>query len=191
MKALESGNVGNAKEELNDGISLLSNRQKVVKLADKSEFGWATSTYVMIWPTMKRTPQKLKRPRKEPQPDLKLFKRKRRNLAPNFPFPRLRRIALPYLVVRPVLFLLLVVIFVPKVDTPGTFSEAPICVFDAEREVTGPVLAPTKINSSRQDQNHDFSVFDQREFDHSELGIEDPSCMQGKLRAARKFPVLA
>ena len=42
VKALESGNVGKAKEELNEGISLLNNRQKIVKLADKSEFGWAT-----------------------------------------------------------------------------------------------------------------------------------------------------
>ena len=42
VKALESGNIGKAKEELNEGISLLNNRQKIVKLADKSEFGWAT-----------------------------------------------------------------------------------------------------------------------------------------------------
>ena len=62
----------------------------------------------MIWPTMTQTPQKLKRPRKEPQPGLKLCKRKRRNLAPNFPFPR--QIVLPDLVERPALFLLLVVI---------------------------------------------------------------------------------
>lgn len=73
--------------------------------------------------------------------------------------------ALLDLVVHPVLFLLLVVIFVPKVDTPETFSEAPICVFDAEREVTGPVIAQPKINRSCQDQNHDFSVFGQFEFD--------------------------
>jgi len=102
----------------------------------------------MIWPTMKRTPQKLKRPRKEPKPSLKLCKRERENLAPNFPFPHLRQITLPELVVRPVLFLLLVVIFVPKVDTQGTFSEAPICAFDAERVVTGPALAPPKIIST-------------------------------------------
>ena len=42
VKALESGNIGKVKEELNEGISLLNNRQKIVKLADKSEFGWAT-----------------------------------------------------------------------------------------------------------------------------------------------------
>ena len=42
VKALESGNIGKAREELNEGISLLNNRQKLVKLADKSEFGWAT-----------------------------------------------------------------------------------------------------------------------------------------------------
>ena len=41
VKALESGNIGKAKEELNEGISLLNNRQKVVKLVDKSEVGWA------------------------------------------------------------------------------------------------------------------------------------------------------
>lgn len=66
--------------------------------------------------------------------------------------------------VRSVPFLLLVAIFVPKVDTQGTFSEAPICVFDAEREVTG----PPKINSCRQDQNHEFLDLDQCEFDQSE-----------------------
>ena len=39
VKALKSGNIGKAKEELNEGISLLTNRQKIIKLADKSEFG--------------------------------------------------------------------------------------------------------------------------------------------------------
>lgn len=42
VKALKRGNIGKAKEELNEGISLLTNRQKIIKLADKSEFGWAT-----------------------------------------------------------------------------------------------------------------------------------------------------
>lgn len=41
VKALESENIGKAKEVLNEGISLLTNRQKIIKLADKSEFGWA------------------------------------------------------------------------------------------------------------------------------------------------------
>ena len=36
---------------------------------------------------------------------------------------------------------------------------------------------------SRQDQNNDFLVFYQCEFDQSEQGLEDPSCIQGKLRA--------
>ena len=55
-----------------------------------------------------------------------------------------------------------------------------------EREVTGPVHAPPKIKSHCQDQNHDFSVLDQCEFDQSEQGVEDPSCIQGKLCA--NFP---
>ena len=42
LKALESRNIPKAKEELNKGISLINIRQKIIKLADKSEFGWAT-----------------------------------------------------------------------------------------------------------------------------------------------------
>ena len=42
MKALESGNSGRAKEKLKEGISLLKERQKLIKIADKSEFGCST-----------------------------------------------------------------------------------------------------------------------------------------------------
>ena len=42
LEALESGDIPKAKEELNKGISLVNTRQKIIKLADKSEFGWAT-----------------------------------------------------------------------------------------------------------------------------------------------------
>ena len=96
---------------------------------------------------------------------------------------------LPGLVVRRVsVFLLLLVIFVSQVDTLETFSEAPICVFDVGREVTGPVPATLKINSCPQDQNLDFLDLDQYEFDHSEQGY----CrffffIQGKLRANFSF----
>jgi len=38
-KALESGSIGKANDELNEGISILTNRQKMIKLLDKSEFG--------------------------------------------------------------------------------------------------------------------------------------------------------
>ena len=38
---MESGNIPKAKEDLNKGISLINSRQKKIKLADKSEFGWA------------------------------------------------------------------------------------------------------------------------------------------------------
>ena len=40
-----------------------------------------------------------------------------------------------------------------------TFSEAPICVFDAEREVTWQVLAPPKIKSRCQDSKCNVSTF--------------------------------
>lgn len=55
----------------------------------------------------------------------------------------------------------MLVIFIPKVDTRETFSEAPICVFDVGREVTGPVPAPLKMNSCPQDQNLDLLDLDQ------------------------------
>ena len=42
LRALEGTNIAQAKEELAKGMSLLHNRQKRIKLADKSEFGWAT-----------------------------------------------------------------------------------------------------------------------------------------------------
>ena len=41
VKALEGRNIAKVKEELAQGISLLVDRQKIIKLADKSEFGWA------------------------------------------------------------------------------------------------------------------------------------------------------
>ena len=42
LKALETGNVTKVREELTEGMKLLTDRQKVIKLADKSQFGWAT-----------------------------------------------------------------------------------------------------------------------------------------------------
>ena len=41
-KALECGNLAKVKECLTEGTVLLANRQKLIKLADKSEYGWAT-----------------------------------------------------------------------------------------------------------------------------------------------------
>ena len=39
---MEIGNIRKAKEKLNKGVLLLTNRQKMIKLADKSEFGCAS-----------------------------------------------------------------------------------------------------------------------------------------------------
>ena len=45
--AIEKKKLDKAKEELEDGKKLLSERQKLIKLADRSECGWATvSAYV-------------------------------------------------------------------------------------------------------------------------------------------------
>jgi len=42
LKALESGDIPKAQEEPNKGISLIYTGQKIIKLADKLQFGWAT-----------------------------------------------------------------------------------------------------------------------------------------------------
>ena len=42
IKALEGNNVQRAKELLKEGTVLINDRQKLIKLADKSEFGWNT-----------------------------------------------------------------------------------------------------------------------------------------------------
>ena len=132
-----------AKEELNKGISLINTRQKIIKLADKSEFGWATvQGYV-----------RSKKLRREPLLRLKHFKRKREKLAPKFPrLLCLHPSALPdLLAVLFALFLQLLVIFAPRVDAPTIHSELLICVFDAASEVTGPISVIPEINLCRQD----------------------------------------
>lgn len=42
IRALESGDTAKAKEAIQAGTASLNQRQKLIKLADKSEFGWAT-----------------------------------------------------------------------------------------------------------------------------------------------------
>ena len=41
-EALERSDTGIAKEKLNQGISLVTDRMKIIKIADRSEYGWAT-----------------------------------------------------------------------------------------------------------------------------------------------------
>ena len=41
-EALERSDTGIAKEKLSQGISLVTNRMKIIKIADRSEYGWAT-----------------------------------------------------------------------------------------------------------------------------------------------------
>ena len=45
-KALECGNLAKVKECLTEGTVLLANRQKLIKLADKSEYGATIQEYV-------------------------------------------------------------------------------------------------------------------------------------------------
>ena len=71
--------------------------------------------------------------------------------------------------VRLVLFPVLVVIFVPWVDTPEKFSEAPNCVFDGKERSLGQFLPiQRQILVVRIEI---MTVLDQCEFDQSELGV--------------------
>ena len=190
VKALESGNIGKAKEELNEGISLLTNRQKIIKLADKSEFGWATVQEHVCDDLVddEADVSKIKKAAKRAAAKFKSFQEKKRSTNAKFstsaPSPSN---ASRFKVCRVSSFLLMLVIFIPKVDTWETFSEAPICVFDVRREVTGPVPAILKMNSCPQDANLDFLDLDQYEFDQSEQGIVGSSFIQGKLHANLSF----
>lgn len=76
------------------------------------------------------------------------------------------------------LFLQLLAIFAPKVDTPTINSELPICVFDAASEVTGPISAISEINLCRQDPNLD--CLEPCEFERDVEGSSS-SFAQGKL----------
>ena len=60
LKALESGNIPKAKEELNKGISLINSRQKIIKLADKSELADDEADASKIKKAEKRAAVKIK-----------------------------------------------------------------------------------------------------------------------------------
>ena len=77
LKALESGNIPKAKEELNKGISSINSRQKIITLADKSEFGWAT-VQEYIWLTTRPTPRRSKKLRRASVKIKTLQERKRK-----------------------------------------------------------------------------------------------------------------
>ena len=97
VKALESGNIGKAKEELNEGISLLTNRQKIIKLADKSEFGWATVQEHVCDDLVddEADVSKIKKAEKRAAVKFKSLQEKKRRTTPNFRLLRLRQAMLP------------------------------------------------------------------------------------------------
>ena len=186
LKASESGNIPKAKEELNKGISLINSGQKI-KLADKSEFGWATvQEYVSDELADDEVDaSKFKKAEKRAAVKIKTLQEKKRKTS--LKFPRLLRLhpsALPDLAVLLVLFLRLLIIFAPKVDTPTIHSELPTCAFDAASEVTGPISVIPEINLFRQDSNLD--CLEPCEF---ERGVEGSSSnfVQGKLCANFSF----
>ena len=139
----------------------------------------------MNWPTTRPTPRRSKKLRREPLLRLRHFKRKREK--PVLKFPRLLRLhpsALPDLAVLLVLFLRLLIIFAPKVDTPTIHSELPTCAFDAASEVTGPISVIPEINLFGQDPNLD--CLEPCEFERDVEGSSS-NFVQGKLCANFSF----
>jgi len=82
------------------------------------------------------------------------------------------------------LFLQLLVIFTPKVDTSTIHSELPICVIDVASEVTGPISVIPEKNLCRQDPNLD--CLEQCEFEWEVEGSSS-SFVQGKVCANFSF----
>ena len=146
VKDLESGNIGKAKEELNEGISLLNNRQKIVKLADKSEFGWATvQEYVCDdLADDEADASKIKKAEKRAAVRLKTLQEKKKKSGTKFSFSAPSPNSASRFGGASSSFPPAGSYFVPKVDTPETFSEAPICVFDAGKRGHWASSCPSK-----------------------------------------------
>ena len=166
---------------------MINTRQKIIKLADKSEFGWATvQEYVSDeLADDEADASKIKKTEERAAVKIKTLQEKREK--PILRFPRLLRLhpsALPDLAVLLALFLQLLVIFAPKVDTPTIHSELPICVFDAASEVTGPISVIPEINLCRQDENLD--CLEPCEFERDVEGSSS-SFVPGKLCANFSF----
>lgn len=83
-----------------------------------------------------------------------------------------------------VLFLQVLFIFAPKVDTPTIHPELSICVFDAASEVTGPISVIPKINLCRQDPS--LACLDLCEIERDVEGSSS-SFVQRELRANFSF----
>ncbi|CAH3108436.1 unnamed protein product, partial [Porites lobata] len=107
------------------------NRKKIIKLADKSEFGWATVQEHVCDDLVddEADVSKITKAEKRAAAKFKSFQEKKRSTNAKFstsaPSPSN---ASRFKVCRVSSFLLMLVIFIPKVDTWETFSEAPICV---------------------------------------------------------------
>ena len=82
LKALESGNIPKAKEELNKGISLIHSRRKIIKLADKSEFGWATVQVSDELADDEADASKIKKAEKRAAVKIKTLQEKKRKTSP-------------------------------------------------------------------------------------------------------------
>jgi len=89
-----SGNVAKAKEQISQSIPLLNNRDKIVKLSEKSKFDCGLpfrNTLLLIWLSTRLTKAKKF---KERLRKLNHYKRKRENLVLKFPFLRFHLLAL-------------------------------------------------------------------------------------------------
>ena len=94
LKALESGNVAKAKEQISQSIPLLNNRDKIVKLSEKSKFDCGLpfrNTLLLIWLSTRLTKAKKFKERLQ---KLNHYKRKRENLVLKIPFLRFHLLAL-------------------------------------------------------------------------------------------------
>ena len=116
LKAVEGGTISKAKEELNEGISLINNRQKAIKLADKSVFGWATVQEYVAADLAENDADasKIKKAEKRADAKIKVLQEKKRKSSSKAAFSMSSSSLDPILGVALVLPLLMLIIFVPK-----------------------------------------------------------------------------
>ena len=121
---------------------MINARQKIIKLADKSEFGWATvQEYVSDeLADDEADTSKIKKAEKRATVKIKTLQEEKRKTSSKVSSTSA---PLSFSASRPGgsfgSFVQFLVIFAPKVHTPTIHPEFLICVFDAASEVTGPI----------------------------------------------------
>jgi hypothetical protein len=186
LKALEGPNIAKAKEELSEGISLLNNRQKIIKLADKSEFGWATVQEYIDDELVddEADASKIKKAEKRAAARIKSLQEKKRKTVAKSSTSTISQFTNNRYSDAFGLLNQISHIFVPKVGirhTPLIPLSHLICAIDAVNEDIGPIIVPSETNQP------DLNLIDIAECGEIDQGVYCSAFIYGKLRSCLSF----